>query len=201
MFLYGYRGKYRDYECEGESPEDEDPCTAGAAGWITVRHVSLLQGWGSKGHGRRPTPPAQAPAPPLIGRVHNPGQAIGSRPLEATQCSDRVSVHMGRDGGLTLAVEGSFPIFSEGAEPDILFRLGASRVPVVASTSLGGSDPPPACPGRCRVATSANPPGRGNPPPPTATPRSAPPPTSARARSRSNSERQSGSLHEGVSGG
>lgn len=37
--------------------------------------------------------------------------------------------------------------FSEGTEPDVLFGLGASRVPVVASTSLDGSDPgPPRCP-------------------------------------------------------
>ena len=45
-------------------------------------------------------------------------------------------------------VEGSLPVFSEGAKPDVLFRLGAFRVAVVSSPALGGSDTDPA---RCIV--------------------------------------------------
>ena len=36
------------------------------------------------------------------------------------------------------------PIFSEGAEPDVLFQLGSFRMRVVAPPALGGSDPDPA---------------------------------------------------------
>ena len=68
--------------------------------------------------------------------------------------------------------------------------------------------PPSACSGSCRAATSGNPPGHGNPPPPSATPRSvlrprphAPRSRSARACSRSYSERQSrGELAGAASG-
>ena len=55
-------------------------------------------------------------------------------------------VRAGRNEGPVLAVEGPFPVFFEGAEPDILFRLGAPRVSVVASMSLSSSD---AVPSRC----------------------------------------------------
>ena len=41
-----------------------------------------------------------------------------------------------------------FQSFSEGAKPDVLFRLGAFRVAVVSSPALGGSDMDPA---RCIV--------------------------------------------------
>ena len=43
-----------------------------------------------------------------------------------------------------LPIEGTPPIFSEGAQPDVLFRLGSCRVPVVASAALGGPDAGPA---------------------------------------------------------
>ena len=48
------------------------------------------------------------------------------------------------DGRLILPIEGSFPIFSEGPEPDVLARLVEQLVPVVAPASLGGSDMEPA---------------------------------------------------------
>ena len=53
---------------------------------------------------------------------------------------DAISVHPSRDGWPVLAVEGSFPVFPEGTEPDVLLRQGAPRVPVVASKSLCCSD-------------------------------------------------------------
>ena len=43
-----------------------------------------------------------------------------------------------------LAVEGAFPIPSQGPEPDILFRLVGLPVPVVAPVPLGGPDAGPA---------------------------------------------------------
>ena len=43
-----------------------------------------------------------------------------------------------------LPIEGALPIFSEGAEPDVLFRLGSFRMRVIAPTALGCSDPDPA---------------------------------------------------------
>ena len=46
-------------------------------------------------------------------------------------------------GGI-LPIEGASPIFSEGAEPDVLFGLGSFRVPVVAAPALGGPDAGPA---------------------------------------------------------
>ena len=39
-----------------------------------------------------------------------------------------------------LAIEGAFPIPSQGPEPDILFRLVGLPVPVVAPAPLGGPD-------------------------------------------------------------
>ena len=48
---------------------------------------------------------------------------------------------------LILAIEGSFPIFSEGPEPDVLLGLVVVLLPVVAPATLGGSDVGPAqCP-------------------------------------------------------
>ena len=43
-----------------------------------------------------------------------------------------------------LAIEGAFPIPSQGPEPDILFRLVGLPVPVVAPAPLGGPDAGPA---------------------------------------------------------
>ena len=43
-----------------------------------------------------------------------------------------------------LAIEGAFPIPSQGPEPDILFRLIGLPVPVVAPAPLGGPDAGPA---------------------------------------------------------
>ena len=47
-----------------------------------------------------------------------------------------------------LAIEGAFPVPSQGPEPDILFRLVVVPVPVVAPAPLGGADMDPA---RCPV--------------------------------------------------
>ena len=47
-----------------------------------------------------------------------------------------------------LAIEGAFPVPSQGPEPDILFRLVVLPVPVVAPAPLGGADMDPA---RCPV--------------------------------------------------
>ena len=46
--------------------------------------------------------------------------------------------------GPILAIEGAFPIPSQGPEPDILFRLVGLPVPVVAPAPLGGPDAGPA---------------------------------------------------------
>ena len=51
-------------------------------------------------------------------------------------------------GRVDSTIERSLPVFSEWSQPDVLSRLGAFRVPVVASASLGGSDTGPA---RCPV--------------------------------------------------
>ena len=42
-----------------------------------------------------------------------------------------------------LAIECAFPVFSQGPEPDVLFRLVVLLLPVVASAALGGSDTDP----------------------------------------------------------
>ena len=51
-------------------------------------------------------------------------------------------------GRVDSTIERSLPVFSEWSQPDVLSRLGAFRVPVVAPASLGGPDVDPA---RCPV--------------------------------------------------
>ncbi len=45
-------------------------------------------------------------------------------------------------------IERSLPVFAEGSQPDVLFRLCSFVIPVIASSSLGGSDE---CPTGCLV--------------------------------------------------
>ena len=47
-------------------------------------------------------------------------------------------------GRVDSTIERSLPVFSEWSQPDVLFRLRAFRVPVVAPATLGGSDVGPA---------------------------------------------------------
>ena len=51
-------------------------------------------------------------------------------------------------GVVDSTIECSLPVLSEGSQPDVLFGLGSFRMPVIASSSLGGSDGGPA---RCPV--------------------------------------------------
>ena len=43
-----------------------------------------------------------------------------------------------------LPIERSLPVLAEGSQPDVLFRLGPFRMPVIASSSLCSSDVGPA---------------------------------------------------------
>ena len=61
-----------------------------------------------------------------------------NRPQEAKAFGHAV---MGVSGS---TIERSLPVLAEGSQPDVLFRLGSFRMPVIASSSLGGSDGDPA---------------------------------------------------------
>ena len=51
-------------------------------------------------------------------------------------------------GVVDSTIECSLPVLSEGSQPDVFFGLGSFCMPVIASSSLGGSDGDPA---RCPV--------------------------------------------------